>query len=437
MKLSQVMIAAAALVAAAHAQADVARITGASASLVNMVKALQQSCKDSSGTSFVVYKDNSATTDALSNVTTAVCDVPMDTSGAGSNIDQVRIDVSGGSENAVINATAGGAVPVTFLNPASCTSVTTLAASGVLGQTGFLDGTALGQLKNCVGGKTDSATSDGGLLDVEGPVFSNAYDAGDFQAVGFSQAFGVAVNQTLYNALQAHQKTVAGGNIVPATCAAGDATAACQPSLSRGQITALMNADLSNDAKTLGGAYLVPGAGALKIEYCARPKTSGTQQSAELYFLGKALSGDLGGAENLATYGISTSKYAISSNSSSGNVRSCVANATGYRFGVLSLENNPLSGAGANYRFVRINEVAGAEGTGATDTNTRTAVAGRYDFVYESVKYCPAGTCHPILDEITNVLPSIGASATPGLYLTGVESKFGRNGNSAAPYITR
>ena len=59
-----------------------------------------------------------------------------------------------------------------------------------------------------------------GFLDVEGPFFNAAYIAEDFAPAGFSQVFGVAVNTTLYNALQAFQKTAAGGNIVPASCAA-------------------------------------------------------------------------------------------------------------------------------------------------------------------------------------------------------------------------
>lgn len=428
MKLTQIVIASAALMGAMQAEAAVSRLTGASATITNMVRALNNSCTTSGGT-FTAYKTTSSTS-SLGNQVTAVCTgAAFDTAAAGHGINEVRINVAGGSENAVINAAAGGNVPVGFLVPtAACTSL----GAG----TGSLAFLAAGQMKNCGTTLADTSTSDGGVLDVEGPVFNANYAPADFQPVGISQAFGVAVNTTLYNALQAHQKTAAGGNIVPATCAAGDTTAACQPSLSRAQIGALMNNDAFSAAKTAGAAYLVPGATG-QIEYCARPQTSGTQQAAQLYFLGKALTGSLGGFETLMPYGTTTATYKISENSSSGNVRTCLNNASGYKFGVLSLENNPLGGSDT-YRFVRINEVAGAEGTGATDTNTRTAINGRYDFVYESAKFCPAGTCAPILDEITGVLGTMVGNSTPGLFLGfGVESSFGRNGNSAAPYMTR
>jgi hypothetical protein len=427
MKLTQVMFAAAALVAATQAQADVARLTGASASLTNVVLALKSACVTAGGTEFKVY-NKSSDASKLANIVTATCDADMD--GAGTT--EVRINVSGGSENSVINATAGGAVPAPFLRASDCGSAAVLSATSVVAPLS----TGIATLYNCSAANNDTSTSDGGLSDVEGPVFSANYDGGDFQSMGISQVFGVVVNATLYNDLQAHQKTAAGGNIVPATCAAGATTAACQPSLSRAQITSLMNSDVSSDAKTLGGAYLVPGQGSKQIEYCARPQTSGTQQSAQLYFLGRALTGALGGAELLATYGTSNPKYAISNNSGSSNVRTCLNNTTGYKFGVLSAENNPLTGTDT-FRFVRVNEVAAAEGVDANDTNTKTAIAGRYDFVMESVKFCPAGTCHPILDAISTEFGNLGASATPGLFLTGVESKFGRNGNNAAPYITR
>jgi hypothetical protein len=453
MKLSQVMFAAAALVAATAAQADVARLTGASAQLINVVKALRTSCTTSGG-AYKVYLDNSSSTTSLTNVLTAKCTVPFDTLASGSTTDEVRIDVSGGSLFAVLNATAGYGIATPFINPAACTTVS---SNGV--GTGVLDFLAAGELNKCVGGKTDTTTSDGGLLDVEGPVFNGVVtngvtvqtDGADFAPTGMSQVFGVAVNTTLYNDLQAFQKTVAGGSIVPSSCVAGDTTAACQPSLSRAQIASLMDSNTSSKAKTLGGAFL--GLAAKQVEYCARPQTSGTQQSAQLYFLGQALNGSLGGNLKLANYGYNTGKYAISTNSGAGDVRNCLsatgtvtiatngtvttATDTNYRFGVLSAENNPLAQSNVSYRFVKLNEVPFAEGTASTDGQTATATAGRYDFVFESVKYCPAGACAPILDEITAIFTSEAASASPGLFLTGVESKFGRNGNSASPYIVR
>ena len=429
MKLIQIVIASAALMGAMQAEARVSRLTGASATLIEVVRALQYSCTTSGG-SFKVYKTTSSIY-SLGNYVTVTCTgADFDTIAAGHGVNEVRIRVSDASEFAVINAKPGGEVPTTFLVP---TSACTALGFGS-GRLGFLY-----NMFDCGTALNDWATSDGGIMDMEGPVFNASYAPADFQMVGISQVFGLAVNTTLYNALQAYQKTAAGGNIVPATCAAGDTTAACQPSLSRAQVGSLMNNDVGSAAKTAGAAYLVPGATG-QIEYCAFSQYVGAQKAAELYFLGRGLDGDLGGQETPMRYGFTTAAYKISENSTSGNVRTCLNNASGYKFGVLSMTNTnqPLGGSDT-YRFVRINEVAGAEGTGSADTNTRTAINGRYDFVYESMKYCPAGTCAPILDEITYVLPTTMLSGVrSGLFDPFRNRQYiGRNGNSLVPYLFR
>ncbi|MGE5452815.1 MAG: hypothetical protein ACM3VZ_13365 [Acidobacteriota bacterium] len=424
MKLTKLMIAAVAVcgVAQAHA-AGVTRLTGSSASSINVVRGLNNLCTSAGGTT-TVYKTSSSTS-SLGNQVTVKCSTDF----SGTSLDEARLNVAGGSESAVTNAAAYPASTTTkfLVGSGSCTAL----GAG----TEALSFLAAGQMKNCGTTLADTSKSDGGFLDVEGPVFNaSKYDPADFQVAGFSQVFGIAVNSTLYNDLQAFQKTATGGNIVPSTCAAGDATAACQPSLTRAQLGALMNADNSSAAKTQGGKYLIPSSTAAKITYCMRPQSSGTQQSAQLYFLGQALNGVLGGAEAVHAVGAAPSgKYEAVLNNGSSDVKACLNDATAYKFGALSLENNPLGGTDT-YRFVRINEVAGAEGT-AGSSQTATAVSGRYDYVYELSAYCPAGVCADILTALQGAVAP--GTSSPGIFLTGVESTFGRNGNSAAPYITR
>lgn len=431
MKLTKIVIAAIAVCGASQVMAaGVTRLTGSSASSINVVRGLTNLCTTAGGTA-TVYK-TSAAVNALGNQFTVQCmngATPVDFDGT--SVNETRVNVAGGSESAVTNAAAfPGSTTTGFLVPTgACTS---LAAGAEALQ--FL---AAGQMKNCGTTLADTNKSDGGYLDVEGPVFNaTKYDAGDFVPTGFQQVFGVAVNSTLYNALQTYQKTAAGGSIVASTCAAGATTPECQPSISRAQIASLINNDLFNAAKTSGGPYLVPGSAVTKITYCQRPQSSGTQQSAQLYFLGYAVTGPLGGNETVVNAGQSLAKYSSILNASSSNVKDCLNSATDYRFGLLSLENNPIGGADT-YRFTKLNEVSATEGV-ALASQTANAITGRYDYVYELSAYCPqsVGSCAPIIDAI-NAAVTVGSSS-PGIFLgNGVESKFGRNGNSAAPYASR
>jgi hypothetical protein len=427
MKLTKIVIAAVAVCGASQVMAaGVTRLTGSSATSTNIVRATTNLCASAGGTS-TVFKTTTAT-NGLGNQFTVQCTADF----PGTSVNEVRVNVAGGSESAVTNAAAYPTSTATgFLVPTgACTAV----AAG----TEALSFLAAGQMKSCGTTLAESAKSDGGFMDVEGPVFNaTKYDAGDFQPTGFSQVFGIAVNTTLYNALQTYQKTAAGGSIVASSCVAGDTTLACQPSLSRAQVASLLNNDQFNAAKTTGGAFLVPGSAVTKISYCMRPQSSGTQQSAQLYFLGYASNGPLGGAEVVIPENKTLTKYASILNAGSSDVKSCLNNtaAGDFRVGALSLENNPIGGTDS-YRFVKLNEVPAVEGVSfaAGASQTTSAIAGRYDFVYETSSYCPGGTCADIIPAINGAV-TVGTSS-PGLFLTGVESKFGRNGNSAAPYLT-
>lgn len=444
----------AAMLAASPAFATTQILSGASASSVNVVKALRTLCVANSGT-FKVYKQ-AAATNALGNIFTATC-----TGGDfDSGVDQVRVNVAGGSAGAVINSTA---TAVGRVDPAGATCTALGAGTEALS---FLPA---GELQNCGTTGVVNQLGDGGYLDVNAAVFVlngvSGFESvdldGDFQPSNFLQSFAVGVSDSLYRTLQAYQ--VAKGRL-PASCATlagstytatGSTTVECQPSVSRAQVGALINST-NNNAKRAGANFLIGGTAtvandltggitispspALKtlITYCRRPNTSGTQASTQLYFLSNpTATGDLGGAVAVspphvtgsASYN-SPATVTVTVNSGTGDVRTCL-NAAGYSLGTLSAENNPIGGSDT-YRFVKVNNVSTTAGV-AGDSQTAEAIAGNYDFVYQTWKYCPGGTCASILDAIDNALAP-GASS-PGLFL-GSESKFNRLlGNATAPYI--
>lgn len=422
MKLNQLALAAVAVFGATQAFAANTYLTGASASSANVMKAAKNLCADAGGT-FKLFKTNT-TTNALGNQFTGVCTTDI----SGTSFSQVRMNVAGGSASAV-TATTGAAT--TFLAPVegSCTSIV-----GTESLSTF-------NLFKCPAAQlNDNHLSDGGYLDVEGPIFNSTYAAEDFTIAGFSQAFGVAVNSTLYNALQTAQFGASNSCVTNTTL---KYTAACQPSVTKAKITSLISGDTSSDAKQKGGQFLVGGTtDVTKITYCMRPQTSGTQQSAQLYFLNYAASGSNGGKELVVAQNLNVgTKYSSFLNSGSSDVKNClndVTGGTGYKVGILSAENNPLGGTDT-FRFIKLNGVAVAQGVDLNDSNTATALTGDYDFVYETSAYCPAGTCpefvQAIIDNITVALP-VGSS-TAGLFLTGVESKYSRGGNSGAPFASR
>ena len=470
MKLNQLALAAVAVFGAsqAFAAAPTKYLTGASASSTNVMKAARNLCANNGGT-FSLYKVDT-NTNKLGNVFTGQCSTGFTGATAYTT---VAMNVAGGSGTAVLNTAANTSTATQFLAPvASCSAITgteTLAASNFGAFTLYVCPSASGQGKVPDSTDTDNQFSDGGFLDVEGNLFpASVIDptkyngATDFKLAGFSQAFGVAVNSTLYNALQTAQ--IASGLIANSTCSSDTTikyTAACQPTVSKAQIGSLINADKANFAKTAGGKVLVGGTtDTTPIVYCERPQTSGTQQGAQLYFLNYGAAGNIaGGVESIINNGAqypktptATTPFTALINSGSSDVKNCLnlqtagnggAGTTGYRFGMLSLENNPIGGSDT-YRFVKLDGTAIAQGSSSTDSNTDTAISGLYDYVFETAAFCPAGTCPAFVSAIlnnTSIALPVGSS-TAGLFLgNGVESHYSRGAagvpNSAAPYLTR
>lgn len=448
MKFSKLMLATIAVCGASQAMAaGVTRLTGASASLINVIKGAQTLCTNASGT-FSVYVTGSNGS-SLGSIVSTKCSADF----ANTAVDELRVNVAIGSEAAVLNSTYGfssgaGAAPtaVAFVLPtaAACTNLTasvastTSTASVAAGQGfGALSFLPAGSLHNCgattaaASANTEFATSDGGYLDVEGKFFPTAgaletnglIDAGAYVSAGFSQVFGVALNKNLYEALQTLQ--------YGAACAVGATTPACQPSVTRADIAALISSDVSGTgAKSQGAAIF--GLTNVKLTYCMRPQTSGTQQGAQLYFLDY----DGIGKQNIVGNGnIVGTKYLASEQASSSNVRSCLntTTPTDYRFGILSAENNPIGGADS-YRFAKLSDVSFTEGV-AGASQTATAITGKYDYVFDSVAFCNVngepGTCPEIITALDGALPA-GAS-TAGLILKS-ETKYGHNGANATPF---
>jgi hypothetical protein len=473
MRLASLSIAVVAALAAGQASATTQILNGASASQINVVKALRTLCTGNAGT-FKLYKTSSAT-NSLGNIVTSTCTGAAFTT---DGVDQVRSNVAGGSLSAVINSTGYGNVAVARIDPTAATCTALGAGTEVLS---FLPA---GEMQNCNATGQVNQTGGGGFLDVEGAIFaanglslSGADPAAEFVQSNFLQAFAVGVSTSLYNTLQAYQTaqgqldstcaTTAGTNPVVYT-ATGSTTPLCQPSVSRAQMAAIIN-NINNASKRAGANFLiggttttqtdlVGGAGGKAIvasqlpavqtnlTYCRRPNTSGTQASTQLYFLSSpTANGDLAGQltiSNPVADGAAAVTYSngvpakvtttVTMNSGTSNVKTCLDGATDYAIGTLSAENNPVGGTDT-YRFVKVNGVSVTEGV-AGASNTAEAIAGRYDFVFETFKFCPLGTCASVLDAVDAALPA-GASS-PGLFL-GTEGKANRGGKSTAPYIIK
>jgi hypothetical protein len=158
-----------------------------------------------------------------------------------------------------------------------------------------------------------------------------------------------------------------------------------------------------------------------------------------LYFLNAPTGGgELGG--QLTAVGSPTAPgsanvgtaFTVTTNSGSGDVKNCL-NAAGHAVGTISLENNPIGGSDT-YRFVKLNNQSGSEGVlGASQTGE--AIAGRYDFVYQTYQYCPGGACSPILTALNTPTALPAGASTAGLYLAS-ETNFKR-AKATAPLIAK
>lgn len=191
--------------------------------------------------------------------------------------------------------------------------------------------------------------------------------------------FGVAVNLKAYRALQAAQGLTQ------------DDTDANRPSLSKNWIRSVMTGNIDTSADGLQGWGLVTGTGGngKTVNVCRRDPGSGTQATAQVYFLSNPCdstnkliaarqAGSTKPAPNANAGGVN-----VIENSSTGDVLTCLTTAdsdanTAYAIGIFSKENVET---GKAWRYVRVDGalpnryIAGTVPSGA--------VNGSYDFVGE------------------------------------------------------
>ncbi|MBH1987019.1 MAG: hypothetical protein I8H76_06845 [Burkholderiales bacterium] len=404
MKFTKIALAAAVTLVAAQAQAATVYLAGASATQANYRSALVSLC---SGTATTIIST------ADTNKSAVKCSV--DFTGL-PGVNAVAISVNGGSFTAV--TTSVGNASETFVNVAD-NSGNTLTAP---------------------------RQSEGGFLDIDAAAFpASEYatfgitSAPATQPAAFSQVFGVAVSPELYTALQTAQG-------LPASCGIDSLTAACQPSITKAQYTAIVS-DAFNTAKQDVNAILGVGAAGDKLTVCRRVSTSGTQASSNQYFLNAFIGGDGAAAgalipadaANYASANSGLTSYDVQEGSGTGNTRAClstVGTATEpfYALGVLSLENYPdlttrtPVRADRKFRYVKINGVAAYDGNEATPgKSTASAKAGKYDFWFTSQKFASTANGQAVVDAIDAKLGTVDLN---GLFGNGL-SAAKRNSNTS------
>lgn len=429
MKFTKIALAAT-LAFVAQAQAATVNLSGASATSLAYVKALNSRCT----TGFTVYKTDTTTT-ALGNVFTAKCGANF-TGIAG--VDAVAFNVAGGSFTAV--SASIGTATAAFANTTGGT-----AATG----TGNLAGIAL---RTGVG-STSGLKSQGGFLDIEPQAFAQAdldnagvdlataTDSSKLFPASFTQVFGVAVSSDLYNAMQAAQGKVDGSD---------DRLPSAQPSISRAAYASLVN-DAGLDVKGNPALVINGFPAGQRLVLCRRASTSGTQASSNQFFLNAMTGkdGEIGGALGVASLpdfddvnsGLTT--FDIEEGAGTSDARACLNNTVNgttrptvqpasadgkyYAIGVLSMENIPAT---TGYRYVKLN---GTEALDAITTGTdavASAKAGDYEFRFKSFYFGNTTTAVTVLGAIND---SLGANLAgiDGLF-SNSESIFSRGASSNA-----
>jgi hypothetical protein len=456
------LLAVATSLAAFSAQAaGVVKFSGSSSFAVNQARALALLCGNAGGQANI-YKNNDSSTHDLGNVFTVACAVEFQNGGGA---DEARFNVAGGSFSAVLNRTGNtGALPVPLISATLCSlpfaAVNLGAGSGPLA---WINGNQT-RLSYCpTAAALAPDTTDGGVLDVDGEVFSangvttpwQVVPDRDYVRTAMFQVFGLAVSRDLYLATQAHQAaqgrlpaqctTVTNANGVATYVARGGTVPECQPSVPQPLVLAMMTSGGLNNARRAGANSFIGGTQTVKNDLpadkaispdmplnsrfvlCRRPVTAGAQAASGLYYLNSPTgTGDLRGALGSvgpSVAGFSTNigpSFRVTTNSGSSEQRNClnsVSAGANYAAGVLSLAYNPLGGAD-RYRFPRVNGRLVVDGT-VDSWHTGELMRGNYDFAYELINYCPNGSCPALLDAVFTALvaamPAGGSGTTPGI----------------------
>jgi hypothetical protein len=473
MQFKQIALAAAALVAAASSFAALpdssdAYLTGASASQPDVIASLKSLCP----TGLTISK---ATADAkLENIMTYSCGAPFSSSG----VNTVYHNVNGGSLNSVILPLTNAAV--TFIDPAGTCTPFTGPAGQALTQSGI-------NLQTC---STKTHQSEGGFSDTE-PSLASDYlvskgvDISNVttKSANLLQAFGVAVSDDLYVLLyKAQIGSVIPSSLCPAATATNDdivaagfgsatvtANTLCQPSVSRAEMASVMSGSPTTLLNGVGVFNNV--ASTSRLVYCRRPVTSGTQVTAENYFLTNPAANpnglnvigaafEINDATKIAIVTPAPSpKFGVLVGSGTGDTVNCIGGrnadsapgtsgtvsaSNNFRIGVVSAERIapqayklPVASPAAvgNWKFVRLSEVYVSEG-GAAPFNITTAKAGRYDLVVESRYNTETGFTPNSTDLILgHIAANITGNAYPGVYKILGTSFNHKESNSKKPLV--
>jgi len=404
---------------AAPAPGQIAISSGASASKNNLKIVLNKLCNDNAGvlTEF---------TDGSSNISTYTCatagvvgtsygtSTPVNFKNTG--FAELRLNVNGGSFTAIclLNGfPAGTSCPVADLYVSPST-----AGGGLVGTTAA---------------PPAGSVIVGGLMDVEPGAFPFSVRQGlagpaALTDAGFAQAFGVAVSNDLYTAMFNDQK--AAGKL-PSTCAVTDtAKPECVPVVGKAQMATIMFNNDFNAAYSNGANFLAPSiAAGTNLNYLRRVDTSGTQASAQNYFLGIVCGsaplpvvgqgdGSLGNHGAITVFGLPTT----------GGVRTAL-NAAGYSIGIMSGENNQAS---QSWKWLRVGGMQMAENAqpDLVTTNTATALDGRYDYWFQS-KVAQSGFAgvSTFWTQVVGGFAAVPAGNTKGLFASG-ETLYTKSGNA-------
>lgn len=262
------------------------------------------------------------------------------------------------------------------------------------------------------------------------------------------QGFGVAANPALYAALQA--QNIREGSL-PASCA-GSSSADCQPSIRKAVYASLISAEGS--IKDANGLLNTTG-DTTEITVCRRTDLSGTQATSNNFFLNNVCGtqGYLGAYNPLGAADSAPGQIVFNEGSSTGNAKTCINTTSGYRLGILSLENVP-SGSDA-YKFVKIDGVSpNYTYNGSTlvaDPKQRQQFAnGSYPYALEMYSAYKATAPANVVafanslnaklgDSTLSDLTGIAYEDIPGTWvgndLTQKQTRVTRNGNNCGPLL--
>ena len=288
------------------------------------------------------------------------------------------------------------------------------------------------------------------------------------------QGFGVVVNNNLYTALI--QREVREGRLTATACPTSTAEeiaatillAACQPSVSRADMTALVTGKAPS-----ANAFLNTTGETKILKLNRRPASSGTQASTQIQFAGQAnfvgkapIAGVTSFASTMAGSPISAAAANLNvdglmtvqtHSGTSALISAVTGDTTNYSIGVASLENVASAKLGnadpalQTARWVKVDNISpNFTAAGGVDANQRVGLQNGYSFAFEfqTIKSAAlAGDYLAIYDKIVTGLKAPAANL-PGIgYIKGTDypafldaaqegthkTTFVRNGNNYFP----